>query len=68
LRSATQGIILVLTPIRNEQEIYQYYLAGVDEHLASPINPMALLIKSMAWLVKQDWLDLQQVQSGQVYK
>jgi len=68
LRSVTQGIILVMTSIKDEQEIYEYYVAGADEHLVTPVNPMALLIKSLAWLVKQDWLELQQVQSSQVYK
>jgi DNA-binding response OmpR family regulator len=67
LRSATNGTILVVTSIKDEQEIYEYYLAGVDEHLATPLNPMFLLIKSMAWLVKQDWADLQ-IQSGRVYR
>jgi len=64
LRSASRGTILLMTAITDEQKIYQYYLAGVDEHLAVPVNPMALLIKSIAWLVKQDWLDVQQASSS----
>jgi DNA-binding response OmpR family regulator len=67
LRSATHGTILAVTSTKDEQEIYEYYLAGIDEHLTTPVNPMFLLIKSMAWLVKQDWSDLQ-VQSGRAYK
>lgn len=67
LRLATTGTLLVLSSAKDEQEVYEYYLVGVDEHLTTPVNPMALLIKSMAWLVKQDWSDLR-VQPGRVYK
>jgi len=56
LRSTTQGALLLLDPKGTEQEIFEYYNAGVDERLTTPISPMALLIKSMAWLVRQEWL------------
>ena len=67
LRSVTNGILLVLSSTQNETEIYEYYRAGVNEHLATPLNPMALLVKSMAWLVKQDWLDLE-IQPNLIYR
>ena len=54
-RSTTQGTLLLLAPRRNERETSSYYAAGVDEHLITPISPMVLLIKSMAWLVRQEW-------------
>ncbi len=59
LRRTTRGTILHVSPEREEQEIYDYYLAGIDEHFVSPLNPMILLIKSMAWLAKQDWMEMQ---------
>lgn len=54
LRSTTSGALLLLTPSDSMQNIFEYYHAGVDEHIATPISPMALLVKSMAWLVKQE--------------
>jgi len=56
LRGTTQGTLLLLAPKGNEQEIFEYYKAGVDERLTTPISPMALFIKSMAWLVRQEWV------------
>ncbi len=53
LRSTTNGTILLLAPKGNMEEISEYLHAGVDEFLSTPISPMALLIKSMAWLVRQ---------------
>jgi len=53
LRSTTTGTLLLLAPMEDEQGIFDYHHAGVDEHLSTPISPMALLIKSMAWLVRQ---------------
>jgi two-component system, OmpR family, response regulator VicR len=55
LRSVTNGTILLLAPKNDEMEIAEYYYAGVDEFLPTPVNPMALLVKSMAWLVRQEW-------------
>jgi CheY-like chemotaxis protein len=55
LRSTTSGTLVLLAPREQDGEIFdEYYHAGVDEHLVTPISPMALLIKSMAWLVRQD--------------
>lgn len=53
LRSTTSGTILLLAPKGNMAEISEYLYAGADEFLSTPISPMALLIKSMAWLVRQ---------------
>jgi CheY-like chemotaxis protein len=66
LRSTTHGTLLLLAPKGSEQEILNYYNAGVNEHLTTPISPMALLIKSMAWLVRQEW-NIPRAQSSQVY-
>jgi len=55
LRATTDGTILLLAPKQNERELSNYRYAGVDEFISTPISPMALLIKSMAWLVRQDW-------------
>jgi DNA-binding response OmpR family regulator len=66
LRAATQGTLMLLAPKGNEQEIFSYYNAGVNERLITPISPMALLIKSMAWLVRQEWI-IPCTQSSQIY-
>ena len=55
LRSTTNGTILLLAPKGDMTEISEYLHAGADEFLSTPISPMALLIKSMAWLVRQEW-------------
>jgi DNA-binding response OmpR family regulator len=55
LRETTHGTILLLAPKGDITEISEYLHAGADEFLSTPISPMALLIKSMAWLVRQEW-------------
>lgn len=55
LRATTNGTLLLLAPRGGETEISKYHGAGVDEYIATPISPMALLIKSMAWLTRQEW-------------
>lgn len=55
LRPTTNGTLLLLAARRGEREISEYYHAGVDEYIFTPISPMALLIKSMAWLARQEW-------------
>ena len=55
LRAATNGTLLVIAPRRSATEIANYHFAGVDEILIQPISPMTLLVKSMAWLVRQEW-------------
>lgn len=66
LRATTNGILLLLAPKGDMAEISEYLHAGADEFLSTPISPMALLIKSMAWLVRQDWSQLNR-QSPQLY-
>lgn len=66
LRSTTNGIILLLAPKGDEAEIFEYLHAGVDEFLSTPISPLALLVKSMAWLVRQEWI-VPKTQSSQLY-
>ncbi len=56
LRNATNGTLLLLSPSGSNQNIFEYSHAGVDELVTTPISPMALLIKSMAWLVRQEWI------------
>lgn len=55
LRSTTDGTLLLLAPKADQAEIFEYLHAGVDEFLSTPISPLALLIKSMAWLVRREW-------------
>ena len=66
LRSTTNGTLLLLAPKGNMTEISEYLHAGADEFLSTPISPMALLIKSMAWLVRQEWT-VAKDQSSQLY-
>lgn len=56
LRATTGGTLLLLAPHQSEANLSNYHFAGVDEIIPTPISPMALLIKSMAWLVRQEWL------------
>lgn len=56
LRSTTNGTLLLLAPRSSDLEISEYHHAGVDEYICTPISPMALLIKSMAWLARQEWI------------
>lgn len=55
LRATTSGTLLLLAPRGGESEISKYHGAGVDEYIPTPISPMALWIKSMAWLARQEW-------------
>ncbi len=55
LRASTDGTLLLLAPAGDNQNVFDYYQAGVDEQINTPISPMTLFIKSMAWLVKQEW-------------
>lgn len=56
LRSTTNGSLLLLAPGKGKPEIADYHRAGVDEYIPTPISPMALLIKCMTWLARQDWI------------
>ena len=66
LRASSPGKLLVLSPEKDEQKIYEYFLAGVHEHLTTPLAPIMLVIKSMAWMVRQDWLDTS-MESSRIY-
>lgn len=66
LRAATNGSLLVFAPREANSEIASYHFAGVDEVLPASISPMALLVKSMAWLVRQEW-HIPQYQQEQAY-
>ncbi len=66
LRNATNGALLLLSPRGSNQNIFEYSHAGVDEYIATPISPLALLIISMAWLVKKEW-NISQSQSVQAH-
>lgn len=56
LRSTTNGTLLLLNSDYKAFDVLEYHRAGVDETISSSISPMALLIKSLAWLARQDWL------------
>lgn len=56
LRSTTEGALLLLAPRNREMEISDYYQVGVDEFITTPVNPMAVLIKSITWLARQEWI------------
>ena len=55
LRATTSSPIILLSSVRDEQKIFDYYLAGVNEHCRTPLPPIVLLVKSMAWLMREDW-------------
>ncbi|MCQ3935543.1 MAG: hypothetical protein DPW18_00715 [Chloroflexi bacterium] len=56
LRAATDGTLLLFAGEKTKPDINKYALAGVDEYIPASVNPMALLIKCMAWLARQDWV------------
>jgi DNA-binding response OmpR family regulator len=56
LRATTNGTLLLLNPNYETIDVLEYHRAGVDETVAASISPMALLIKSLAWLARQDWI------------
>jgi len=66
LRATTRGTILLLAPKGNEQQIFEYYRAGVDERLFTPISPLVLLVKSMSWLIRSQWIGLSQTYMAQI--
>lgn len=66
LRPVTKGPILLLSSMIDPQKIFDYYLAGVDEHLNTPLSPILLVVKSIAWLMRNDWMDIP-AQPGQNY-
>jgi DNA-binding response OmpR family regulator len=52
LRPMTGCALLLLAPKTNDEDVSEYYRAGVDERLSPTISPSALLGKSMAWLAQ----------------
>lgn len=55
LRATSDGALLLLAPRPHDIEIFEYYQAGVDEFIASPVNPMAVLMKSITLLTRHEW-------------
>lgn len=56
LRLTTNGTLVLLAPQSDKTEAVEFYRVGVDEYIPTPISPMALLIKCMTWLARQDWI------------
>lgn len=56
LRGSTNGTILLINSSYKHVDVLEYHRAGVDETVADSISPMALLVKSLAWLARQDWI------------
>lgn len=56
LRATTNGTLLLLNSSYRNVDVLEYHRAGVDETVAASISPMALLVKSLAWLARQDWI------------
>lgn len=56
LRTTTNGTLLLINPSYRNVDVLEYHRAGVDETVSDSISPMALLIKSLAWLARQDWI------------
>jgi DNA-binding NarL/FixJ family response regulator len=66
LRSTTNGALLLLDFKHKNPDVLEYHRAGVDEAISASINPMALMIKSLAWLARYDWLSPRR-QSAQIW-
>lgn len=56
LRTTTDGALLMVESNFKNPDILEYHRAGVDETMSTSINPMALVIKSLAWLARYDWV------------
>jgi len=57
LRSITEGAILLLAPSEERPHTFEYYQAGiVNEHIPTPVNPLALWIRCMVWLAKYEYM------------
>lgn len=56
LRATTNGTLLLVNSSYKELDVLEYHRAGVDETVSASISPMALLVKSLAWLARQDWI------------
>lgn len=56
IRSTTNGSIIVLAAKNNKSDISNYYQVGADELITKPVNPMAVLIKAITRLARQEWI------------
>jgi DNA-binding response OmpR family regulator len=57
LRSTTEGAILLLAPSEESSHTFEYYQAGiVNEHIPTPVNPLALWVRCMVWLAKYEYM------------
>ena len=53
LRKITMNPILLLSEW--DANIPKYYQGSIDEYLIAPVNPLLLVVRSMTWLVKQEY-------------
>lgn len=56
LRAASDGTLLLLNSLHRYPDLLDYHRAGVDEIVSGGLSPMALLVKSLAWLARQEWI------------
>jgi len=56
LRATTNGTLLLVNSSYKSVNVLEYHRAGVDETVTANISPLALLVKSLAWLARQDWI------------
>lgn len=56
LRTTTDGALLLLDSNIKNPDVLEYHRAGVNETISASISPMALLVKSLAWLARYDWV------------
>lgn len=66
LRATTNGTLLLINSSYKSVNVLEYHRAGVDETITADISPMALLVKSLAWLARHDWI-VPRRQSTQVW-
>ncbi|MFN8432825.1 MAG: response regulator [Anaerolineales bacterium] len=66
LRASTNGTLLLINASHKQVDVLEYHRAGVDETVSDSISPMALLVKSLAWLARQDWI-VPRKQSAQLW-
>ncbi len=52
LKIASQAVLMAVIPL-HPLEIVETYAAGVDECLIQPVNPPLILVKVMAWMLRQ---------------
>ncbi|NWF63186.1 MAG: response regulator [Chloroflexi bacterium] len=66
LRASANGTLLLINSSYRSIDVLEYKQAGVDETVPADVSPMGLLIKSLAWLARQDWI-VPRKQSVQMY-